>query len=674
LNRGRLNKLGRIQATMAASPPNADPPMRARRPLVIPVFVFSSVGCVCGGNLKETQPAISIGTELDFGTVLDGTQKVMGLAVANQGAASLQITSAAIASGGTVFTVVSVPSQIAASDTGQIVVGYLPKGAGPDQGTMDVNSNDPKAGTITVTLLGGPNPPQLTLSPNPLSFVPAVNPIEKKMAYLHSTGFSAVTVSQMSILPGTNPDFSVVPPQLPASIAAGGQLAVEVDYARTQQHTANGTLQVVSDDPAGPRTMTLIPDPIAPCTSSSNCSGGEVCNNGICGPCTSNSQCPNGLMCNSGLCSACTGACAPGQMSSQACGNCGTQTRTCGTNCQWGAYGACMSTGTCAPGAMQACNTYGSQTCTGACTWSSCSCPMTPTCAPNAVQACGACGTQTCTACGQWETCVGQTGCVPGATRACNMYGTQTCSAACGWGACSCAAPPICTPNAVQPCGNCGTQTCDACGQWSNCGGEGVCAPNATQACNMYGTATCTSACAWSPCSCPMAPACTPDQTQTCADCSSQTCGNCGQWGVCQVVDAGCSSSGGASCGDGLYTIDGGAITYGPCCFGLVQLNVTQFYFFTDGGTLTVAPSPLWSPGSVGQPTMNGPGTVCDGGFDVSESYLNMGACYGTYTLNGTFIDPNTWTGTLDLQFDPTCGCAGTGDCFDQSFPVTAVK
>ena len=66
-------------------------------------------------------------------------------------------------------------------------------------------------------------------------------------------------------------------------------------------------------------------------------------------------------------------ACTPGQASSQACGNCGHRTRTCGGNCQWGAWGSCAGQGPCAPGATERrdCGDCGAQSrrCSQSCEW-----------------------------------------------------------------------------------------------------------------------------------------------------------------------------------------------------------------------------------------------------------------------------------------------------------------
>jgi hypothetical protein len=71
------------------------------------------------------------------------------------------------------------------------------------------------------------------------------------------------------------------------------------------------------------------------------------------------------------LISSCT--CTPGETQSADCGNCGSHSRTCGGNCQWGAWGSCTGQGPCSPGQVQtdACCDCGtrSRTCSGGCEW-----------------------------------------------------------------------------------------------------------------------------------------------------------------------------------------------------------------------------------------------------------------------------------------------------------------
>ena len=109
-------------------------------------------------------------------------------------------------------------------------------------------------------------------------------------------------------------------------------------------------------------------------------------------------------------CSSCE--CSSGDVDQQACGDCGTKTRTCGSDCQWGGWSACQNEGPCSSGATdsQSCGNCGTQTraCNSSCQWDAwSSCTGEGVCAAGATQACGTCGgSQTCDSSCQWGACV----------------------------------------------------------------------------------------------------------------------------------------------------------------------------------------------------------------------------------------------------------------------------
>lgn len=306
-----------------------------------------------------------------------------------------------------------------------------------------------------------------------------------------------------------------------------------------------------------------------------SCSPGQIrCSGNGVQTCGGNGQwsAPQACVDQTCLAGACVGMCAPGQTHPVPCGNCGTDTQTCTSAGTWQNSGNCTGQGACVPAATQACNTYGSQTCTASCAWGTCSCPSAPACSPGTAQCSTNGGVETCDACGQYGTamacpsgtcvsgiCTGT--CTPGAHQ-CSGNGVQTCTMQGQWGnpvACSnqtCisgACTGVCAPgqtNAV-PCGNCGTdtETCGASGNWQTnaCNGQGVCTPQATMQCNMYGTETCSSSCAWGACSCTSNPVCTPGAHQ-CSGNGVQTCDSCGQWGNPVSCGAGMTCTGGGTC------------------------------------------------------------------------------------------------------------------------------
>ncbi len=181
-------------------------------------------------------------------------------------------------------------------------------------------------------------------------------------------------------------------------------------------------------------------------------------------------------------------ACTKGKKETQACGNCGSRSRTCGSNCQWGAWSACGGQGVCKAGTKDsdACGNCGtkSRTCTSKCAW------------------------------GAWSSCAGQGACTAGKkeTQKCGKCGSQTrtCSNTCGWGKWSaCSGEGVCTAGQKESgaCGLCGTHAriCGSDCQWdpfSACSGEGECkagAVESTKCCDCgQKSRTCDAKCHWS--------------------------------------------------------------------------------------------------------------------------------------------------------------------------------
>ncbi len=134
-------------------------------------------------------------------------------------------------------------------------------------------------------------------------------------------------------------------------------------------------------------------------------------------------------------------ACNSGATQNQACGNCGTRTRTCTGSCQWGGWSSCQGQGSCSPGATQnqACGNCGSRTrtCAASCSW------------------------------GGWSSCQGQGPCSPSSvdTASCCDCGTKSraCNNQCQWdGWSECAGPdPLgaCATGQPGPCAQ-GTVRC----------------------------------------------------------------------------------------------------------------------------------------------------------------------------------------------------------------------
>jgi len=117
---------------------------------------------------------------------------------------------------------------------------------------------------------------------------------------------------------------------------------------------------------------------------------------------------------------------------------------------------------------------------------------------------------------------------------------------------------------------------------------------------------------------------------------------------------------------DGTYTLTSPSSIHYACCLGLVDFTIDQFVLAAGGTEITSSPSdPV---------TLVGTGASCPGGAFSNTGSL-AGGCTETYTLDGSFTGPNTWTGTYTVTFiGPECSCFDLDPCLDQSFSVTATR
>jgi hypothetical protein len=260
----------------------------------------------------------------------------------------------------------------------------------------------------------------------------------------------------------------------------------------------------------------------------------------------------------------------------EACGDCGTHTRTC-QNGTWSAWSDCMNGGICSIGTTQPCGAGGTELCDSSCKWGQC---VGQTCFGPAIQACGNCGTQrrTCDAAtagwSAWGPCTEQGVCAPGTTEACGTNGTHACGGNCQWGACG---SQVCSGAPSAACGNCGSQTrtCDTItAKWSAfsaCTMEGMCKPNATRACGTGGAQICGGNCQWdATCGGQM---CSGAPTQACGNCGAQTracdttTGQWAGWSICLGAGS-CAPRQQRSCGAGGTQTCGDNCQWNPECVG----------------------------------------------------------------------------------------------------------
>jgi hypothetical protein len=226
-----------------------------------PALAIVALGCG-GDDLRTTAPKISVAVAaLEFGAVAELQRKELSLTVENQGRGTLHLT--ARVDGSPDFGVIAAPAQLRPGSSGEVRVVFVPVGQGADTGTLAFESDDPENPRVEIAVTGGPIFPELTPSPDPLTFVPSSQPVETRALTLASSGLARLSVASIALAPGGNPDFALAAdgPALPAALDPGASLEVNVVYTRSTR-TGGAVLVLSSDDPTGERRVRLFPDPL----------------------------------------------------------------------------------------------------------------------------------------------------------------------------------------------------------------------------------------------------------------------------------------------------------------------------------------------------------------------------------------------------------------------------
>jgi len=149
------------------------------------------------------------------------------------------------------------------SSDGDSGVSFTGSGTSQDDGSaMDVGNQQEDGGTSSSDTGGGSEPvvsktggpPKLSLDPTQYSFSyisPLPHPLTKQVTFYNSGG-SALTITQVQMVPGGSQDFDIVAiPPLPKTLAPGKH---SLALVRFQEIQGSGTaqLEVTSDDPENP--------------------------------------------------------------------------------------------------------------------------------------------------------------------------------------------------------------------------------------------------------------------------------------------------------------------------------------------------------------------------------------------------------------------------------------
>ncbi len=191
---------------------------------------------------------------IDFGTVPIGAAEDRTVTITSCGDAALSLQAIDVVSTSTEMTVSmqpSLPLMMAPGDTVDVTVRYQPVDGGQDQGQLRFGSS---LADSLIPMIGRSETCDLEVTPQQVNFgAVGTGGSRSRTLLVENAGAVDCTVSGIALASGTSSEFSVsMQPSLPATVASGASLTLQLDYSPTDRGTDNGNLEISSDDPNEP--------------------------------------------------------------------------------------------------------------------------------------------------------------------------------------------------------------------------------------------------------------------------------------------------------------------------------------------------------------------------------------------------------------------------------------
>jgi hypothetical protein len=235
-------------------------------------FAPTTAGAVSGSIVitsNATNPTLTItlsgtGTQgglsanpasINFGSVIDGASASIPVTLTNSGTANVAISAHSITGTGFTLTGWSAPASMAPGQTTSFTVTFAPTTAGSATGSVSITSNAPGS-PLPINLSGSGTATQatMTISPSPVAFGNvAVGSNSSQTVTLTNTGNATLNITAATVS-GTGFTTSLTAPK---SINAGASTTFTVTFAPTTAGSATGGIQILSNAPGSPATLSL---------------------------------------------------------------------------------------------------------------------------------------------------------------------------------------------------------------------------------------------------------------------------------------------------------------------------------------------------------------------------------------------------------------------------------
>jgi hypothetical protein len=211
----------------------------------------TSTVALSGEGVTATRQLTLSAPSLNFGNVGNGTSSIATLTATSSGNSAATLSSVSLSGSGFTMGALALPKSLAPGQSVAIPVTFTPKTTGADTGSLTLVSNATTAATSTIALTGTgtSSAPQISLSATSLSFGSVNDGSSKALALtVTSSGTSALSVNSLSI---SGSGFSVGPASLPATLAAGQSLTVQITFLPQTAAAVTGKLTINSNSTTG---------------------------------------------------------------------------------------------------------------------------------------------------------------------------------------------------------------------------------------------------------------------------------------------------------------------------------------------------------------------------------------------------------------------------------------
>jgi hypothetical protein len=220
---------------------------------VLPAVILD--GGSTGGPAPGTTPRLQVDpAALDFGNVVINQNRALTLLIRNGGSGNLTITSMT-SSNARFAAETNLPLTILPGGSQSVPVRFSPTAAGPQTGTLTVNSNDSVTGPVLVNLNGAGTAVEtpkvrIDVTPTSMDFGDVGSGQTKDLQLVIRNGGTDPLVVTSVVF--TNSRFQVVNANFPLTVIPSGLTTVVVRFSPPAAGVQTGTLTVASNDSANP--------------------------------------------------------------------------------------------------------------------------------------------------------------------------------------------------------------------------------------------------------------------------------------------------------------------------------------------------------------------------------------------------------------------------------------